>query len=331
MRIYALLALIVGLSIAAAAPERKVVQTDLEKLQGTWQAVAAEMDGKAVSPEAVKSLKLVIKCDRLFLTGFDRARIAEEVTFTFDPSQTPKTIDLQDLLLDVPANFGIYSVEGDTLKLCVDKDGRHRPEEFTSKKGKSLLTFQRVQDDARPIVMSAEKETHRTPTRRRHDLAIALIGGLTSAKAEFAQPREYREPFRGFGPGMSGPEAQLIAQYWVRSYLRRPARADEVRYWADQLLRRPAGETLSALLANQEYYDYAGGTPGAYIRQLIEDVGHHHATRFEIQDRLRTTADLRPRGIAGRFLAEYPGNWWPGPAATPPLELERFYRGDDWH
>jgi uncharacterized protein (TIGR03067 family) len=154
MKSIALVALVAGLSIAAAAPQREVAQTDLEKLQGTWQAVTAEMDGESISPEAVKSLKLVIKCDRLFLTGFDRARIVEQATFTLDPTRNPKRIDLQDLLPQIPVNFGIYSLDSDTLKLCVDKDGQHRPEQFTSKKGKSLLIFQRAKDDAQPIVMS---------------------------------------------------------------------------------------------------------------------------------------------------------------------------------
>lgn len=152
MRIHALLTLLVGLSFVAAAPERHAALTDLETLQGPWQAISAEVDGEAVSPDVVKSLKMVIKCDRLLLTGFDHVRTAEEVTFTLDPKHSPKRIDFQDLLPDMPLNFGIYSFDGETLRLCVDRGGKLRPEQFISNKGTSLLIFQRPKDDARPFV-----------------------------------------------------------------------------------------------------------------------------------------------------------------------------------
>jgi hypothetical protein len=154
---------------------------------------------------------------------------------------------------------------------------------------------------------------------------------MTFGAASFAQVWEHREPHGRLPARMSRAEAELIAQYWIQSYLRRPANPDEARYWADRLQTSPPADALSALLASREYRDYAGGTARGLMRQLIADVGHHEATRFEIDERLRASAGRSAREIALRFLAEYPGNWWPGPAATPPRELEFFYLGQDWH
>jgi hypothetical protein len=125
---------------------------------------------------------------------------------------------------------------------------------------------------------------------------------------------------------MNWQEASAIANYWIRSYLRRPAKPDEVRYWADRLVNgRSPAEPLSALLSDREYYTYAGGSPQGFLRQLIADVGHHEAGASEIRYRLDTTRGLHPRDIALGFLREFPANWWPGPLATPPRELQHLY------
>jgi hypothetical protein len=129
------------------------------------------------------------------------------------------------------------------------------------------------------------------------------------------------------GPRMATEEASLIADYWVRSYLRRAPGPDEHQYWTNQLLSTSPARVLSALLAGEEYYNYAGGTPHGLMRQLIADVGHRQASPYEVEGRLRRMGGLSPQALAYEFLREHPRNWWPGPAATPPRELQYFYRG----
>jgi hypothetical protein len=154
---------------------------------------------------------------------------------------------------------------------------------------------------------------------------VLLICGATAAVPGYA------------ASGRMGPEeAQVIADYWIRSYLRRAPDPGEERYWAGQLLQSPPAHVLSALLSSEEYLGYAGGTRYGLIRQLIADVGHREASAYEIEGRLRQTAGLDSRAIAYEFLRRYPRNWWPGPAATPPRELRHFYHsyggyhGDRW-
>jgi len=146
----------------------------------------------------------------------------------------------------------------------------------------------------------------------------------------------YQGGYRGWPTTRYGPaqhmdprEAQEIANYWIESYLRRAATPEEVQAWGDELLRSRPADVLSNLLASREYYEYAGATQRGFIRQLIADVGHREPSRYEIEGVLQSTAGLSPEDIAHDFLRRYPRNWWPGPAATPPRELQHLY-GYGW-
>jgi hypothetical protein len=125
---------------------------------------------------------------------------------------------------------------------------------------------------------------------------------------------------------MSTQEASAIAEYWINSYFRRAASPREVRYWASEIVNsRTPANALAGLLSSREYLNYAGGTRVGFVRQLIEDVGHHEPSRYEVEDVLQGTSNLSPAQIAYDFLRRYPNNWWPGPAATPPRELQHLY------
>ena len=146
---------------------------------------------------------------------------------------------------------------------------------------------------------------------------IVLIAFSTLVSVGFAQT--YPAPAR-----ISPQEASVIADYWIRSYLRRNASPPESRALASQIASSPA-QALAGLLSSREYYSYAGGTPEGFMHQLIEDVGHHRPSPYEVEARLQDTAGLNPQTVAFELLREYPRNWWPGPAATPPRELRYFY------
>lgn len=161
-------------------------------------------------------------------------------------------------------------------------------------------------------------------------LLPAMAGLLTATGLALAQPPRYDadRPVPPHAPRMNRQEAAEIAAYWVRSYLGRQPSGEEVRYWADRLAsaRTPA-DTLAAFLASRDYYDKAGGSRSGYLYHLIRDVGHHEPSREEVRDWMQRTRHLERGAIAHHFLRENPANWWPGPEATPPRELQRFYGG----
>jgi uncharacterized protein (TIGR03067 family) len=120
---------------AGAGPEKGPAP-----LQGTWKVVSLEIDGEVREfPET--PLRWVIKGNKVLYAGAPLADL------TVDPATTPKNIDL-GFLKPKRTYEGIYAVEGDTLKVCVNRrtEGvKERPLDFATK-GKPdmrLLVFQR--------------------------------------------------------------------------------------------------------------------------------------------------------------------------------------------
>jgi uncharacterized protein (TIGR03067 family) len=141
-----LLGLTVGLLLAADVPD-DLVKKEKERLQGTWQIVSAEEDGKA---NKQVSGFMIFKDDKLTLiTTNDKKSIDSE--YRLDPAKKPKEIDFT-VVIDgkKKVNQAIYSVIDDELRLCVGVykfDGNVviepvRPNQFDSTVG-LLITLKR--------------------------------------------------------------------------------------------------------------------------------------------------------------------------------------------
>ena len=108
-------------------------------VRGAWTAVSGESGGKNLP--ALRGYRMT------FDDGKVTVRFAGETkqgTFKLDPKSTPKSIDLG---LDGGTGLGIYSLEGDTLKLCLAEGGKvERPTKFTAEEGARtvLLTMKRA-------------------------------------------------------------------------------------------------------------------------------------------------------------------------------------------
>jgi uncharacterized protein (TIGR03067 family) len=136
MRKQAAVIVLALLAPVLAAEEKK---SDEDKIQGTWKALSGEHGGKKAPEEALKGFRMT------FAAGGKLTVLAhgntEEGTFKLDATKKPKQIDLttEDKSLK-----GIYELDGDTLKLCVDEEGS-RPTEFKSPEGTKvyLVVLQR--------------------------------------------------------------------------------------------------------------------------------------------------------------------------------------------
>ena len=114
-------------------------KTDQDKILGKWKVESIVKGGKAT--EEGKEIILTFEADKIKLMRGDQQN---EMGFKLDPSKKPKWITVD--LMGKPAE-GIYSLEGDTLKVCHGEgDNAPRPTEFESKEGSNVvvLTLKRL-------------------------------------------------------------------------------------------------------------------------------------------------------------------------------------------
>jgi uncharacterized protein (TIGR03067 family) len=114
-------------------------------LQGTWSCVSAKVDGNALPEETVALLRLTLTHDRYKTEK--GAQILFDSTYTINASANPKQIDIVGTEGDLKgkAAQGIYSLDGETLRLCYTMPGLDRPQTFESPAGSKayLLVWKR--------------------------------------------------------------------------------------------------------------------------------------------------------------------------------------------
>jgi uncharacterized protein (TIGR03067 family) len=113
-------------------------EKDVEKLQGSWDLVAEEADGKKKDPLQFATWR--IEGNKI------RFESSNKGTFTLNPTRKPTAIDAY--IEGVAAPFdevsvvsGIYSLEGDNLTICFELTGTGRPKEFVTKHGLSVILY----------------------------------------------------------------------------------------------------------------------------------------------------------------------------------------------
>jgi uncharacterized protein (TIGR03067 family) len=123
-------------SAGSGAPKKGAAE-----LQGAWRIVSVEANGKAQD--------FIAGQPRWLIRGKKVQRAGEELAvLTTDPTTTPKAIDLK-LLRPERVFEGIYAVDGDTLRVCVNvqPDGvKERPLKLSTKDQPQwrMLVFERV-------------------------------------------------------------------------------------------------------------------------------------------------------------------------------------------
>jgi uncharacterized protein (TIGR03067 family) len=140
------LIVLVATSLVAAEPSKPdSAKQDVDAIQGSWKLVALESDGKPAPAEIVAALKFVFKDDTLTFTpgepGFTNYK------FKLDPTTRPASFTMThaDGTNKGQTEKGIYSLDGDHLKICFGIAGK-TPNKLTAKakSRQSMYSLERV-------------------------------------------------------------------------------------------------------------------------------------------------------------------------------------------
>jgi uncharacterized protein (TIGR03067 family) len=136
---------LVGATLMAGSEARQTaVEKDLKRLEGTWEAVGAVVDGVKQGPRKGKGHRLVIRADSYTLEASGKP--FAKGTLKVDPSKKPPALDLIPSEGDTEGKTipCIYEIKGDELRVCVGRIEQARPSEFDAKEGsKHMLNIYR--------------------------------------------------------------------------------------------------------------------------------------------------------------------------------------------
>jgi uncharacterized protein (TIGR03067 family) len=118
-------------TVAAPEPDEPLTPTGEGELVGEWEMQAAFQEGHALDAAMVKTGRRVTSATHT--TTYFGKQVFMKATYTTDPTQLPKTIDL--VLDSGKTQLGIYQVDADTMKICFTAPGKDRPSSFDSKPG----------------------------------------------------------------------------------------------------------------------------------------------------------------------------------------------------
>lgn len=122
-------------SLLGADPAKdQALQKHLENFQGVWTVESMELNGKPLSEERRKNIKLTIKGEHFtFETGHD----SHEGLYKIDPTKDPKELNIVITHGDEKGKvyLVIYKFENGKMIQCMREDNKGRPREFTGKAG----------------------------------------------------------------------------------------------------------------------------------------------------------------------------------------------------
>lgn len=119
------------LAVIAALPAGVCRAADQDELQGKWIVQSFEFNGAPV--ETMLQAVREFQGDKYTLTSASGETFSG--TIKLDESQTPRHIDL---VMPDRTLKGIYSIEGDALKIAYTLEGDARPTELASKPGSGV-------------------------------------------------------------------------------------------------------------------------------------------------------------------------------------------------
>ena len=167
----------------------------LRALEGIWMFARLEVDGSTIPAGALTASRLLIDGDR-FRTESPEANY--EGIFNINVEASPHEIDIE--FVEGPeagnSNFGIFRFNGDELEICLDLNGKPRPDTFSTSLGSG--------------------RAYETLKRTSHSRPEKVTGGIPSAP----QPIPPAPDAAGFEYVESGTLSRLQGEWTAAKIIR---------------------------------------------------------------------------------------------------------------
>lgn len=149
---------------------------DRALIQGIWNVVTKEEGGRELPRSSISDLRLFISRNRLRI--WDGDDLVTECVFEIDASKVPQTINLTD---GGGTTRGIYHLDGDDLRIGLNRTGDKRPSRFAS----------RTEPDSDMVMILERRDAKedvaklRFPSSRDHERICAAL--LEKVEVEFSR------------------------------------------------------------------------------------------------------------------------------------------------
>jgi uncharacterized protein (TIGR03067 family) len=187
------------------------MKSDLDRLQGSWDVAALEVDGQSVS--APGDACIVIEGSRFATLGMGAVY---EGTLQLDASAKPARIDMKFDKGPEAGNTdpGIYQFKGDSWKLCVATRGTARPAAFVSTPGSGIAVERLVRGKAAPKARKA-KATEPSGPATEFEGEWKMVSGVMDGKAmDVATVQWVKRVTRGNQTTVeAGPQTMLKVEF----------------------------------------------------------------------------------------------------------------------
>jgi len=133
--LFCALGLVVSGGTGTRADGKAEVEKELKKFHGVWTFESVEAGGKKAPADGLRGLTVTFAGDKYTVKKGDE--VIQVGTQKLDSSKSPKTIDvtMTEGVNKGAVMLGIYEIDGDTLKVCFDPQGKKRSTEFKSTPG----------------------------------------------------------------------------------------------------------------------------------------------------------------------------------------------------
>lgn len=134
--------------LAGDVPRDQFQRDDLEQLQGTWKVEKVEMGGQAMPAGLFTEMRMHFEGNNLSITMDKDSK--QKSRFTLIEGTQPAGIDIEEIQGTNKLVKGIYLLEDDILKICMEEGNggqSARPKKFDTKGGDRvvLIVLKRVQ------------------------------------------------------------------------------------------------------------------------------------------------------------------------------------------